>query len=461
MKNNRVAILTTFYTYDPAYSLCNVVEDQIRMFTDHDYKIKVLVDQAFQNPGGYWKHPNITYAFGPPMQRSNEGELNDKWRQEADAFYEHLKAELEGYRVCIGHDITLQPAHLIHNIACRRLAKERPDLKWLHWCHSATAPQVRCNNAEVSDLIKGKFPNAWYCYPNDWDRKRVALNYECELDEVKTVHHPSDFMSLMFGDEVNWDDVPNLTPEAKEFLDKKVNYPIRLSKDLVKEFDILNKDVISVYPCRLDRGKQVEWNIRTMAAMKRLDRSVAMIVFDFHSTGGDKIVYKDELIKMGHDWGLTDKELIFVSKWRPETAYNVPREMVMNLKKIADFHMHPSTSETYSLVVQESVAWRNFLVLNHHTPYMRDLWGSKNVIHEPMSSAVNALTAEEGSTTISIHDQDKHFENIAKKILYMIEIGNPVINEWRMIRQTRSLDFVFSHELEPLLYAPNQYESTK
>jgi len=451
LKENSVAILTTFYSFDPAYSLCNCVEDQIRMFVDHGYKIKVLVDQAFENPGGYWKHPNITYAFCPPVQRSNEGVLNEEWEKEVEDFYQCLKRELDGYSVCIGHDVTLQPAHLIHNIASRRLAEERPDLRWLHWCHSATAPQVRCSNEEARKLIQKKFPNAFMCYPNDWDRKRVALNYGFELDEVKTVHHPSDFLSLMFGDEVDLSEVENV--EVRKKLDDKINYPIRLSKDLVNEFNILNADVISVYPCRLDRGKQVEWNIKTMASIKKTGRSVCLVVFDFHSTGGDKVTYREELKRIAKEWGLTEKECIFVSEWRPDTNYHVPRETIQNLKKIADFHMHPSTSETYSLVVQESMIWRNYCVLNHHTPYMRDIYGSKNVLHEPMGGAVNSLMAEDGSTTINIHDQEKHFENIANKILYMLEQGNPVIDQWRFIRKFRNHNYVFVRELEPLLYA--------
>jgi len=117
--------------------------------------------------------------------------------------------------------------------------------------------------------------------------------------------------------------------------------------------------------------------------------------------------------------------------------------------------MHPSTSETYSLVVQESMIWRNFCVLNHHTPYMRDIYGSKNVLYEPMGAAVNALMGEDGSTNINIHDPDKHFENLAKKILYMLEQANPVIDQWRFIRKFRNIEYVFKHELEPLLYFDN------
>jgi glycosyltransferase involved in cell wall biosynthesis len=456
MKENKIAILTTFYDFDSAYSLCNCVEDQLRMFCDHGYKIKVIVDENFKSPGGYWDNPNLTYGKTPSIQRSNEGELNEHWQEDVDRFYEVLKKELEGYEVVIGHDITLQPAHLIHNIACRRLADERKDIRWLHWSHSATAPQVRCSNEDAQRLIRHRFPNAFMCYPNDWDRKRVALNYGYEIDKVKCVHHPSDFLSLMFGDEIDIDKIPGITPETKDWLEKNVNYSIKLSKDFVKEFDILNADVISVYPCRLDRGKQVQYNIKTMAKIKELGRSVKMIVIDFHSTGGDKVTYRNELKELGKNWGLTDKELIFMSEWREDTNLHVPRQVVMNLKKIADFHMHSSTSETYSLVVQESMIWRNFCVLNHHTPYMRDIYGSKNVLHEPMGAAVNALTGEDGSTNLNISNEALHFENLAKKVLYMIEIANPVLAQWRMIRKTRSIDYIFRNQLEPLLYCPKE-----
>ncbi len=430
----KIAILTTFYDFDPGYSLCNCVEDQIRMLVDNGYEIKLIVDQAFKSPGGYWD--KVTYGYTPPVQRSNEGQLNDNWKAEADAMYSSLKTELEGYDVVLTHDVLLQPAHLIHNVACRRLANET-NLRWLHWLHSPTQPQLDCNIEEVSNLIKPKFPNSFICYPNDWDRKRVALNFGMELDEVKCVHHPSDFISLLCGDE-------------EDFSEKGLK-AWRLTRDLVKEFDILSADIISVYPCRLDRGKQPEFNIKTMGAIKKQGRSVRMILFDFHSTGGDKLIYKDELKQIAKKWGLTDKEMIFISEWRPETHYNVPRQFIMNMKKFSDFAMHPSNTETYSLVCQESMATKNFCVLNFQLPVMRDIYGSKNCLFEPFGSTVDIMTGENGNTTLTINDEEAHFTNLANKVLYFLET-NPVINQWRFIRQKRSLDYVFKNELEPLLY---------
>lgn len=449
MKNNKVCIFTTFYDADQGYSLVHCVEDQLRMFLDNDYKIKVLVDEAFKIPERkYWKHPNLSYGYLPAVSRSNEGQLPDDWKEQVDKMYLALKDELRDYKVVIPHDVMLQPAHLIFNVASRRLAEE-VDLRWLHWSHSPTQPALMCNIPEVSQIISRKFPNSFMCYPNDWDRKRVAMNYGVEIDEVKAVHHPSDFCQLLFGDEINLEGY-DLTDENKAKLDRQVNYANRLSRELIEEYDILSADVISVYPCRLDRGKQPEFNIKTMAQIKSTGRSVRMIIFDFHSTGGDKVFYREELKRIGKEWGLTDRELIFISEWRPETNYNVPRQMIMNLKKIADFHMHSSNTETYSLVVQESMIARNFCVLNFQMPVMQDIYGNKNCLYEPFGSSVDIMTGENGNTTLTIHDEKTHFLNLAMKVIYFIET-NPVINQWRFIRQKRSINYIFKNELEPLL----------
>lgn len=457
MKNFCIAILTTFYYYDQAYSLISVVEDQLRMLVDNGYKIKLIVDRQFTSPGGYWSHPNVKLERISGFTRSNEGILPDNYQEEVDKLYVELKEILNGCKVCISHDITLQPASLPLNLACRKLASERSDLKFMHLSHSATAPEVRCSNAQAREIIQRPFPgNAIMLYPNEWDRHRVALNYKYEEDKVKCVYHCSDFLSLLFGDGVELDNVPNLSEEAKKYIDRKVNYPINLSKDFCREFDVLNADVISCIPARLDRGKQVEWNIKIMGAIKKTGRSVKLIVIDFHSNSkdpnDDKFKYREELKKIAKEWGLElNKDLIFTSEWREDTNLHVPRQFVMNIKKIGDLCIHLSTSETYSLVVQESIATKNLVVLNHHTPYMREIYGSKNVIHIPAGGAVNCLDQEDGATNLDISDPKLHFDNLAKKILYYLE-NNHVLNEWRIIRQTRNPDYIFKNQLEPLFY---------
>lgn len=421
----RVAIFTTFNSNDNAYSLCNVVADQLRMFIDNGYQVKLLVTEQFE-ADGVWADKNVEIAKIPVVRCDNDGNLADDYRDEVNKMKLSLEKHLKDIDVVIAHDIILQPAHLIHNVAAREIADKNEDMLWLHWIHSATCPQVMCSRDDVRKFIGNKFPHSFICYPNDWTRPIVARNYGFEQDEVKTVHHPTDICDFF-----------NMHP---------------LSKELVKEFKLLEADVICVYPARLDRGKQPEVIIKIMASMKRMGWNVKFICIDFHSTGGDKIVYREEMKKIAQEWNLIDKEdILWMSEWKEETRYSVPREVVKDLKMISELCIHPSTSETYSLVAQEAMLCKNFCVLNHHFPAMRDIYGSKNVLYEPFGGAVNILDMDNGATNINITDEKLHYENLAKKIKYFLENDN-AIAQFRFIRKFRNTDYIFKNELEPLLF---------
>jgi hypothetical protein len=151
-------------------------------------------------------------------------------------------------------------------------------------------------------------------------------------------------------------------------------------------------------------------------------------------------------------WGLVDKDdILWISEWREETLYHAPREMVKDMKLLSELCIHPSTSETYSLVVQESMLAKNFCLLNHHFPAMRDIYGSRNVLYEPFGGAVNALDMDNGSTNLHISNEQTHFDNLANKVRYFLE-NDWAVAQFRFVRKFRNTDYIFKHELEPLLY---------
>lgn len=429
LKDYGVCIATSFYCWDPSYSLISVVESQIKMLVDiGDYKIKVLVDEQFpvDDAPDIWRHPNVTLERIPPFHKDNDGILPPDYQEQVEKLYNSLKEILKDCSVVLTHDLVLQPAEILYNLAVRRLAEERNDLHFLHMSHSATAPSVRCSDEKAREIIQQPFPgDAIMLYPNDWDRKRVSINYKYPLDRIKCVHHPIDI------------------PEYLGFHE--------WTRELVKEKDLLNADIMAVYPIRLDRGKQVEFPIRILAAIKKKGRDVRLVVMDFSSTGGDKIIYREELKRIAKEEGLDDKEITFMSEWQEKTHLHSPRQMVRDLMLISNLYIHASTSETYSLTTQEAIICKNLIVLNHHFPPMRDIYGSDNIIYYPFGSAVNVLDGEDGATNININDKDKHFENIANEIIYFIE-NNPVLAEHTFIKKHRNLNYIFEKEFEPLLY---------
>ena len=364
----RIAIFTTFSGADHAYSLNNVVIDQIKMLTRAGYSPVVLVTESFQPVGVY---NDVELRRIPPVFLSNEGKLPDEYNEDVIKMTESLRELLKDVKVCITHDIIYQPAHLIHNLAARKIAEENPGIRWLHWIHSATTPNILCNKEEVRMLIKRPFPHAFICYPNQFDRTRVAINFRYDEHLVKYVPHPIDI------------------PEYLGFHE--------YTRDFIDKYSLIQADVIMVYPVRLDRGKQVQMNIRTMAALKRRGRSVRLIVVDFHSTGGDKVTYRDTLKKQAIDLGLSDTEMVFTSDYRPETKGSCPREMVRDLFNISNIFLLPSRSETYSLIAQEASICGNLILLNFDFPAMRSIYGEQ-AMYFKFSSNVDALNGLDGET---------------------------------------------------------------
>jgi len=421
----KITIFTTFYSVDRAYSLTNVVEEQIKMLLDNGYKPDVIVTENFK-PSGYFAHKDVTLQYIPDCSRSNEGKLPESYEEEVKKIEEALEGILKETEVCITHDVIYQPAHIIFNLAARNIAKKRLNMRWLHWIHSATSPTIRCDTRAVSDVIQSKFPNSFVVYPNAGDIPRVARNFGYEEDEVKKVHHATD--------------IPDYLGLHK------------FSKQIYKEKDFNGADVIATYPIRLDRGKQVEHVIKTLGGIKRLGRSVRGVIMDFHSTGGDKLTYRDELKQIAKDEDV-EKEITFTSDVDKELEYGCPREMVRDMMMISNLFMLPSTSETYSLVAQEAMICKNFVVLNRDFPPIRSVYGDVPM-YKQFTASIN-IDGYDGETVTTHSDPKAWYYDLGNAICYYLE-HNPVMQMNTLVRKTRNSSYIFKKELEPLFYAENR-----
>jgi glycosyltransferase involved in cell wall biosynthesis len=436
--SKRVAIFTNFNTADPAYSLNRVVQDQIKMLLHNGYEnVKVVVAESFQ-PVEMYEQVELVYIPNVPCH--NEVKKDESFDQDVDLIYESLKTALKDVDVVLTHDIVYQPACLKHNFAAREFAKENTQIKWLHWIHSATSPTTL--NALIDifgdkylDVIRTEFPNSFYIFFNHYSIPRVAQNFGVAEEKVKVVHHPLDVCGFFGVDQ-----------KVAEFVDEK---------------KLLEADAICVYPCRLDRGKQVEMAIKTMAKLKDFHMKVRMIVVDFHSTGGDKVVYRDELKATGIDWGLNSVELSFTSEFCQEWYAQVPHNIVKDLMMFANVMIMPSRSESYSLVTQEAAALGKIVVLNWDFPPFRDIFG-ESAIYRKYSSNVDIMNGLDGNTFTNYGPDDvspeerKHYErnyhkDTAGMIAYRLKNYENLVLQRKILKE-RNLDAVFKNELEPLFY---------
>lgn len=439
LSNKRIAIFTTFNSCDEAYSLNRVVIDQIKMLTSNGYKVKVIVADGFE-PKGEYLNPNVKIEKIPNVPVHNEVKKDETFDADVETLYLSLKEILGNADVVITHDIVYQNACLKHNLAARKLALETPKIRWLHWIHSATSPYtlVTLKNYfedKYIDTMSKPFPNSRYIFFNHYSVPRVAKNFNVPESIVRVVHHPSDVYGILaISDEV---------------------------KEVAEKYNFLSVDAIATYPVRLDRGKQVEMVIKTMAMLKSHNMSVKIVVVDFHSTGGDKVNYRDDLKQIAIDYKLAEGELIFTSEERPEWSYELPHRMVRDFQALSNVFIMPSVSESYSLVTQESGMTRNIIVVNKDFPPFRDIFGP-HIIERKFSSNLDVMTGLDGFTKTEYGPNDVapeqrvtferryHYDTAGMIKAKLLDNGPMQLAGF--LRKERNLNSVFKNELEPLFY---------
>ena len=365
----RVGILSSFVGWDPTYSLCRIVDEQIRMLVGSGYKPVVIVKAGFR-PEEMFALPEVTLRYITPFPASNYiGEAIDAtFKQDVEKLKTELIENLKDVDVVLTHDLIYQPESLKINFAARQAIKEDDHvskIRWLHWVHSATGPQTLGKELQQGDVyfqtVSQKFPNSFVIFPNAYSIPRVARDFGYEEDEVKVVPHSTNLPGFC-----EWE--PLVTK-------------------LVMEKNMLSADAIAVYPIRLDRGKQVEIVIKIMAQLKKLGYIVRVIIPDFHSTGGDKVTYREDLKKIALDWGLNDFDLTFTSEFHESWRVNVPRKVIPDLFELSNVFILPSKSETYSLIAQEAALLGNLLMLNHDFSPFRDIYG-KDALYKQFSANI-------------------------------------------------------------------------
>lgn len=424
-----VAILTNFSTFSEAYSLTRVVMNQIRMLVDHGYKPVVIVGKYFE-PVQDFADKNVIIKTIPEVPVYNELKQDSTFDGDVLALENALSDALTGVDVVITHDIVYQPACLKHLIAAKRIANRHKDIRWLHWIHSATTPDILGDlrnifTDEYKKVIQEQFPNSFYVYFNHISIPRIAQNFHLISDEdVKIVPHPTDIKKKYKIENDSW--------------------------DLIVKKNILEKDVICCYPIRLDRGKQVEKVIKTIASFKKLNKSVCLVVGDFHSTGDDKVTYREDCKKIAKEWGMDDTDLIWLSEQKEKWNVEVPYEVIQDFFTLSNVFIGASKTESYSLITQEAGLSGVTAMLNRDFPPTRDIFGWAPH-YSPMSSNIDALTILDGETTTTINDEQQFYLDVARTLNFDLENNRTLV--WKTaLRKYRNLDYVFKHYLEPLFY---------
>jgi len=416
-----IAILTDFVSHDPAYSLCGVVANQVKMFATDRHKPKLLVRKGFSAEDAY---PGAEILVLDPGEIGNNVvNVTEQSESEIQVLRGQMVHALDGTDVVLTHDLIYQPNMWKYHVAARRVARDRPDLKWLHWVHSSTDMGTASQVGPFSKELNGQFPNAKLVAMHTEEFNRKGSLYGYEADQMIIVPNPLDL-------------VEGYHPAAKM---------------MVKAGELYKADIVAVYPARLDRGKQVEVIVDIFRELNRKGWDARLVIVDFHSTAGDKAIYRKELTEKAWERKpetpvyFTSVETVGLNK---DYGYHLPHKAVMDLMEYSDIFVHPSRSESDPLTVPEAAWKRCGLVLNYDLPVFR-LWEGSALLYR-FSSNIDVTSGMPGLTETEQSNPQAYMAHVAGGIAHVMQT-NSVLKNHARVRKERSLEAVWSHHLWPAI----------
>lgn len=398
----KVAILTMFAGLSTTYSLVNVVADQIKMLLEAQVDLKILVSETcpdqerwgvFLDPRLEWIKITNTYNGVPIVWHDYSaptGVVHKEFYEEADRIAKDYVKYLQDVDVCIMHDILYQGWHLIHNVAIRQAQESLPKVKFLAFTHSMPVNHPQKTEWPFSARFT-PMPNTRFVYPTYSGIEALALQYDVPQGNCAVVYNS----------------LPLL-----EMLSKDV-------QQVASNIDLLNTDILAVYPARLTTGKRFEKVAALAGAIQRKTEQRTKVIFcDFPSADIPSGIYKRTILTEGLKFGLEKEDLIFTSDLGYE--YGFPRQGVFELFGLSNLFICPSYSESFGLTVLEAASRGNFLVLNEAVPALKELgnslgayfmrWDGRNFgydTHEKYVPSEQAYYEEHGEIIVNLMREDR------------------------------------------------------
>lgn len=392
-----IAILTDFSHHDPAYSLCGVVDAQLKALRAHGITPLLVARGNYQHPD----HAHVAY-LDPGEIDNNVVNLTTRSDDEIKNLVAQMANVFGNIEVILCHDVIYQPNLWKYHIALRLYCDtlEQPPVL-VHWAHSASMMDVAKQTGGYYPLLAQWPRNAYLVAFSHDEVERKRVMFDCPADRVVVLANGIDF--------------------------SKYFHP--LTELIISKAKLWHQDLIAIYPCRLDRGKQPHIAAEIVSQIVASGVKATLLLVDYHSISGDKLTYREE-IKEAYG-----RVVQFTSELDGRLAYEVPGQVLRELFLLSDFLIHPSMSEGDPLVVQEAAFAGCGLVLNYDLPPFRAHQGT--AIMGRFSSAINAATGMLGQTVTEYHDREAYMAYIGRQMVHQLN-SNPIAKARALARKTRN-----------------------
>lgn len=336
----RVGILTTFVNFDRSYSLVGVALEQCAMLHENNVDFSLFVIEE----GRVDQESVLSIDWLVPFLRMEvpSAELKEDVHDPAlyERVYDWLKKIVPEFDVIITHDLMFVSWYVTYNQAIRDIAPQFPKTTWVHWVHSAPGGRPSRMVGPAS-LRHQAAPNAIHVYLNNEDRLRYAESIGTSVANVKVCHNPYDAASFLGLDGI-----------AAEF---------------VRRHRLWDADLLQVYPLSMPRAREkgLQMLIHLFGGFRECGYDARLVVVNAHCNDKQHQALADSYSSMAlREWGMTDRELIFTSRWNEEWEYSVPHSVVKGLLHLSNIFIFPTWSENCSRVLQEASLAGCFVIGN-------------------------------------------------------------------------------------------------
>lgn len=423
MTTKDVYILTNFSQYIRSFSPIIVVSEQIKQLKRNGYKPILIVSEGWEPPeDSIFKgiDTKFTYSFASHDPKATVDETEEL----VGLAYQQLNDILPDGAMVFTHDLIFLPDYTILNLAARKLATNRPLIRWLHTVHSATNPETVSKERNMygekyAEALMSPFPNSQIAYPNGYDTRRVATNFHFEEDQVIEIPHSTD-------------PTEGLHPLVQRFYDEKLS----------------DVEVFIVYPLRLDRGKYAEADIYLVSGFRRIGVKAHVLFCDFQSTGDDKVVYREDLKTLARQLDVEDR-VTFLSEFDDMASMDVNHETILDFFTLSNVFLMPSKSETYSLISQEAMLKGNLVIMNQDFAPFRQIFGD-SALYRQFDGANIAISGLNGEIQTTHGDIEEYYTGLAYEIRYYLQ-HDKVLKAKTFVRTQRNPDYVFKNYVLPII----------
>ena len=411
-------VLTTFSDFNPSYSLCSVVESQLKALVKNGYETILATHDNFKDDDKVPK--GVTIKKIVPrfllVDYAAQQEVNADFDTQVQKIYEAFKENTKDIDVIFAHDLIFQGWFLPYCSAIHKLASETK-IKWFHWVHSVPNPMP--NDTKYPHTLRYTMPaNSKLVYLNNFHIIRAAEAYRLFPKDVRVVYNPVD-PRLFY----------NLHPLVLSLLDK---------------YAILEADFVQVYPVSTPRmigGKGLKTVIDIFASLKREHRKVVLIVCNAHANDRREKQVIAETLSYASQQGLSSAEVIFTSLEDPIYELGVPREVVSQLFQLSNLFIFPSISENCSLILLEAMLSKVLLILNESVGSMRE-FGKENALYFKFGGL---------DETVNYNDRDNFMKDVAKIIISEFE-RNRALKASNEVKKNFNYQTIFERQILPLLH---------